>query len=67
MGVPIAMAWGLFVRVVGCACLEALNAGSPFWGADEVSFLGMCASAALWRVVLLGMVVGAFAFWGTSR
>ena len=51
VGVPIAVAWGLFVWW-----------GVRFWGADVGSFSGMCAFAALWQVVFLGVVVSAFAF-----
>ena len=52
-GVPIAVALGLFV-----------GDGEPvrFWGLSMLSML-----AHLWRVAFLGVVVGAFACWGTSR
>ena len=49
---PIAVAWGLFVEGGGDVHFwGALNAGSPFWGASVGSFSGMCAFAALRRVV----------------
>ena len=40
--------------------------GSRCW-LSVGSFPGMCASAALWWVAFLGVVVGVFTCWGTSR
>ena len=56
--------WGVVgVCVFGRLLMLALHFGVASVG----GFPGMCASDALWWVILLGMVVGVLASWGTSR